>query len=93
MTAQVEIYTWKTCPYCLAAKALLRWRGVDYTEYRIDGDEEARHGMAERAEGRRTVPQIFINDRPVGGFDRLAGLQLKGRLSELLAAPAGASGG
>jgi len=93
MSANVEIYTWKTCPYCLAAKALLRCRGVAYTEYRIDGDEQARHDMAARAEGRRTVPQIFINDQPIGGFDSLAGLQLKGRLSKLLANPVDSSAG
>jgi len=84
MTAKVEIYTWRTCPYCVAAKTLLRCKGVAYTEHRIDGDEQARRAMIRRAEGRRTVPQIFINDRPIGGFDRLAALQFKGRLSELL---------
>ncbi|MGL5922109.1 glutaredoxin, partial [Chroococcidiopsis sp.] len=64
--AKVEIYTWQTCPYCIRAKLLLWWKGVNYTEYKIDGDDVARNTMAERANGRRTVPQIFINNEHVG---------------------------
>jgi len=86
--AEVEIYTWWTCPHCVLAKTLLRWKGVDYTEYRIDGDDQARAAMARRAGGRRTVPQIFINGEPVGGRDRLFSLQLRGRLDAMLAQPA-----
>ena len=71
MKANVEIYTWATCPFCIRAKLLLWWKGVNFTEYKIDGDEQARERMAQRAYGRRSVPQIFINDRHVGGCDDL----------------------
>lgn len=85
--AKVEIYTWQTCPFCMRAKLLLWWKGVNYTEYKIDGDEAARAKMAERAEGRRSVPQIFINDQPVGGCDNLYALDTQGQLDSLLAQP------
>ncbi|MGF1498074.1 MAG: glutaredoxin 3 [Elainellaceae cyanobacterium] len=84
MTANVEIYTWQTCPYCIRAKLLLWWKGVDFTEYKIDGDGAARVRMAERANGRRTVPQIFIDDRHVGGCDDLYALDRQGGLDPLL---------
>jgi glutaredoxin 3 len=83
--AQVEIYTWQTCPFCIRAKLLLRWKGVNFTEYKIDGDGAARARMAERANGRRTVPQIFINQHHVGGCDDLYALDREGRLDALLA--------
>ena len=67
---------------------LLWWKGVNYTEYKIDGDEAARSQMAQRANGRRTVPQIFINNQHVGGCDDLYGLDTKGQLDPLLSAPA-----
>ena len=86
--ANVEIYTWQTCPYCIRAKMLLWWKGVNYTEYKIDGDEAARNLMAERANGRRTVPQIFINDQHVGGCDDLYKLDQLGQLDPLLGAQA-----
>ncbi len=86
--ANVEIYTWQTCPYCIRAKLLLWWKGVNYTEYKIDGDKEARNQMAVRANGKRTVPQIFINDRHVGGCDEIHSLDAKGQLDPLLAQPA-----
>lgn len=82
--AKVEIYTWATCPYCLRAKALLQAKGVAYQEYRIDGDEAARDKMALRTGGRRSVPQIFINDRHVGGCDDLHALDAAGKLDGLL---------
>ncbi len=84
MAANVEIYTWSTCPFCLRAKALLVKKGVAFTEYCIDGDEEARDKMAERAKGRRSLPQIFINDRPIGGCDELHSLESEGELDTLL---------
>ncbi|MEB3357279.1 MAG: glutaredoxin 3 [Synechococcales bacterium] len=84
MTAHVEIYTWQTCPYCIRAKLLLGWKGVNFTEYKIDGDGAARAKMAERANGRRTVPQIFINDRHIGGCDDLHALDRQGELDPLL---------
>lgn len=83
--AEVEIYTWQTCPYCIRAKLLLWWKGVDYTEYKIDGDGAARVKMAERANGRRSVPQIFINHQHIGGCDDLYALDAQGRLDPLLA--------
>ena len=63
MAAKVEIYTWSRCPYCIRAKGLLDRKGVDYTEYCIDGDEDARDVMSERAGGKTSLPQIFIEDR------------------------------
>ncbi len=82
--AQVEIYTWQTCPYCIRAKMLLQWKGVKFIEYKIDGDGAARVRMAERANGRRTVPQIFINHQHIGGCDDLYALDRQGQLDPLL---------
>lgn len=84
--ANVEIYTWATCPYCIRAKALLDSKGVQYTEYPIQGDEAARDKMAERTGGPRSVPQIFINDQHVGGCDDLHALNDQGELDPLLSA-------
>lgn len=84
MSANVEIYTWSTCPFCIRAKALLDKKGVEYTEYCIDGDESARAEMAERANGRRSLPQIFINGQHVGGCDDLYALNAKGALDPML---------
>jgi glutaredoxin 3 len=84
--ADVEIYTWQTCPYCIRAKLLLWWKGVNFTEYKIDGDGTARVSMAERANGRRTVPQIFIDNQHVGGCDDLYALDRQGKLDPLLTA-------
>ena len=85
--AKVEIYTWQTCPFCIRAKMLLWWKGVNYTEYKIDGDEAARNSMAERANGRRSVPQIFINNQHVGGCDDIHQLDAQGALDPMLAQP------
>ncbi|MBT9314100.1 glutaredoxin 3 [Leptothoe spongobia] len=82
--ANVEIYTWQICPYCIRAKLLLWWKGVNFTEYKIDGDEAARATMAARSNQRRSVPQIFINNRHVGGCDDLYALDSKGQLDPLL---------
>lgn len=83
-TPNIEIYTWSSCPFCIRAKALLDQKGVDYTEYCIDGDEAARSQMADRADGRRSLPQIFIDDQHVGGCDDLYGLERQGKLDPLL---------
>lgn len=83
--ANVEIYTWQTCPFCIRAKLLLRWKGVSFTEYKIDGDEAARLKMAERANGKRSLPQIFINQQHIGGCDDLHHLDRSGELDSLLA--------
>lgn len=84
MAAKVEIYTWSMCPFCIRAKALLDKKGVDYTEYCIDGDEAARAKMAERSNGRRSLPQIFIDDQHVGGCDDIHALNSRGKLDTLL---------
>ncbi|MFM7192037.1 MAG: glutaredoxin 3 [Microcystaceae cyanobacterium] len=85
MAANVEIYTWSTCPLCIRAKALLEKKGVDFTEYCIDGDSEAREKMSDRAGGRRSLPQIFIDDKHIGGCDDLYALNAQGNLDPLLA--------
>ncbi|MCP6757627.1 MAG: glutaredoxin 3 [Fischerella sp. CENA71] len=85
MAAKVEIYTWRTCPFCIRAKSLLKKKGVDFTEYSIDGDEIAREKMAQRANGRRSLPQIFINNVHVGGCDDIYALDARGQLDNLLA--------
>jgi glutaredoxin 3 len=80
------MYTTAVCPYCQRAEALLKQRGVDAIEkIRIDLDPAAREEMMTRT-GRRTVPQIYIGDRHVGGFDDLAALDREGGLSPLLSA-------
>lgn len=84
MTAKVEIYTWRSCPFCIRAKALLNKKGVEFIEYSIDGDEAARAKMADRANGRRSLPQIFINDRHIGGCDDIHDLENQGQLDALL---------
>jgi len=86
--ANVEIYTWQTCPYCIRAKMLLSWKGVNFTEYKIDSDEAARNLMAERSDGRRSVPQIFINHQHIGGCDDMYELDAKGQLDSMLMQPA-----
>lgn len=84
--AKVEIYTWRSCPFCLQAKSLLRQKGVTYIEYAIDGDEAVRQAMVARgSDGKRSVPQIFINDRHVGGCDAIYALNAQGQLDALLA--------
>ncbi len=82
--AKIEIYTWATCPFCLMAKGLLSKKGVDFTEHKIDGDEAARAKMAERAGGKRSLPQVFIDDRHIGGCDDLHALDKKGDLDKCL---------
>ena len=85
MQPRIEIYTWSRCPFCIRAKSLLDKKGAKYTEYCIDGDESARAEMADRA-GRRSLPQIFIDDQHIGGCDDLHALDREGRLESLLAA-------
>jgi glutaredoxin 3 len=82
---QIEIYTWTFCPYCVRAKALLDHKKLAYTEYAIDGDEEAREAMSRRTGGRRSLPQIFIDGRHVGGCSELYALERAGTLDVMLA--------
>lgn len=83
--ADVTIYTTKTCPYCVRAKALLTKKGATFHEIDVSMSDALRQEMTERAGGRRTVPQIFINGRHVGGSDDLAALDQAGKLDALLA--------
>ena len=82
--AKVEIYYWTTCPFCARALKLLDSKGVDYKGYDITGDEAARAKMKERTGGPKSVPQIFIDDKHIGGCDDLHELDEKGKLDELL---------
>lgn len=84
MAAKVEIYTWSRCPFCIRAKGLLDKKGAEYTEYCIDGDQDARDAMITRANGKSTLPQIFIDDRHIGGCDDIYALENKGELNSLL---------
>jgi len=81
--AKVIVYSTQVCPYCDRAKALLDKKGVSYQEIRVDEDTEARQEMMQKS-GRRTVPQIFINDESIGGFDDLHALNQAGKLDPLL---------
>ncbi len=86
MTARVVMYSTAVCPYCERAEALLKARGVTAIEkIRVDLDPARRDEMIAKT-GRRTVPQIYIGDTHVGGFDDLAALDREGRLAPLLAA-------
>ncbi len=86
MTARVRMYSTAVCPFCLRAEALLKARGVTEIEkIRIDLDAAQREDMIART-GRRTVPQIYIGDTHVGGFDDLSALDREGKLAALLAA-------
>jgi len=82
--SKVEIYTWQSCPFCLRAKSLLNKKNIVFKEYKIDGDEDARNKMSERANGARTLPQIFINDICIGGCDDLFELENSNKLDSLL---------
>lgn len=81
----VEIYTTPSCPYCHAAKRLLDRKGVPYAEIDVSRDPTLRQAMTQRAGGRRTVPQIFIGARHVGGSDDIHALDHAGKLDPLLA--------
>ncbi len=80
----VTIYTTPVCPYCVRAKSLLQRKDIPYTEIDVAQDEERRAWLI-KATGRRTVPQIFIGDQPVGGCDDLYELDRTGKLAEILA--------
>ncbi len=82
----VEVYTKTFCGFCWRAKHLLESKGVQYKEISVDFGGESRQQMIERANGRTTVPQIFIAGRHVGGCDELLGLERDGKLDELIAA-------
>src|SRR5215471_13398493 len=81
---QIDIYTTRFCPYCHAAKRLLSRKGVEFTEIDVSGDPKGRSDMVTRANGRMTVPQIFIGSTHVGGYDDLSALDRAGKLDPLL---------
>jgi len=82
--AEIEIYTTVFCPFCHRAKALLTRKGVDFREIDVSVNRKRRQEMTERAGGRHTVPQIFIDGAPIGGCDELHALDADGRLDGLL---------
>ena len=86
--AKVEVYSTSYCPYCMRAKALLRSKRVEFDEIDVTDDPELRAKMVKRSGGRRTVPEIFINGRIIGGCDELYELEQSGELDLLLAQPA-----
>lgn len=81
----VTIYTTQICGYCMAAKRLLADKGVPFTEIDVMRDPERRAEMTQRSRGGRTVPQIFVGDEPIGGFDDMYALERAGKLDALLA--------
>ncbi len=91
----IEIYTTRYCPYCHAAKRLLAQKGAAFTEVDVSGDPKGRSEMVARAKGRMTVPQIFIGQAHVGGYDDLHALERAGKLDTLLGSAdvSAASGG
>nr|WP_111301967.1 glutaredoxin 3 [Paracoccus saliphilus] len=80
----IEIYTTRTCPFCIRAKALLDQKGVSYSEVDVGTDPAKRTAMTQRANGKRSVPQIFVGDTHVGGCDDLYALDRAGKLDPLL---------
>jgi glutaredoxin 3 len=83
--AKIEIYTSAFCGYCARAKRLLTDKGQDFEEIDVTMDPVRRQEMLERSDGRRTVPQIFINGTAIGGSDDLQALETAGKLDSLLA--------
>lgn len=82
--SHVVIYTTPVCPYCVKAKKLFQSKGVSYEEIDVSANENIRDDMMKKAEGRRSVPQIFINDKPIGGCDDLYALDKAGKLDGML---------
>jgi len=81
----VTIYSTQTCPFCRQAKQLLQSRGIPFQEVDVTDDDQARERLVEKADGRRTVPQIFIGEVGIGGYTDLAQLDREGKLREMLA--------
>ena len=81
---EVEVYTTPVCPYCRSAKELLRRKGVEFREINVDAEPQRRAEMVARANGRTTVPQVFVGDAHVGGCDDLYALEEAGELDRLL---------
>jgi glutaredoxin 3 len=85
IVAKVQVYSTTYCPFCTRAKALLKNKGVPFEEIDVTDDDKLRQKMVELAGGRRTVPEIFINGKIIGGYDELRALEMKGELDALLA--------
>jgi len=83
--AKVTVYTTQWCPYCVRAKTLLTHKGIPFEEIDVAADDQVREAMI-AASGRRTVPQIFIDGAPIGGFEELRALDERGDLDRLRAA-------
>jgi glutaredoxin 3 len=81
---KIEVYSTAVCPYCVAAKNLLKAKGLSWEEVRVDTDPGQRDTMLARSGGRRTVPQIFVNGQHIGGFDDLVAADRSGKLAQLL---------
>jgi glutaredoxin 3 len=86
--AKVEIYTTSYCPFCIRAKSLLQGKGIAFNEIDVTDDDAMCEKMIELSGGRRTVPEIFINGKIVGGYDELSALDARGELDAMLAQPA-----
>ena len=82
--AKIEIYTSENCPYCWRAKSLLSQKKASFTEIRVDQDKNKRQEMIERSHGQRSTPQIFINDKHIGGYQELWNLEQQGELDKQL---------
>ncbi len=82
--AKIEVYSGDYCPFCVRAKSLLKKRGLDFIEYNVQDDPDKRVEMMQRSQGARTIPQIFINDKHVGGCDDLYALDRQGKLDDWL---------
>lgn len=82
--AKIEIYTTPFCPYCQRAKALLAKKNVDFIEHDVSSEPGARQEMQERADGKRTVPQIFVDGRHIGDSDGIVALEQAGKLDAVL---------
>lgn len=82
---QVKIYTWDHCPYCRRALALLNAKKIKFEQIRLDGDEEAREQMSKNTiDNRKSVPQIFVDGKNIGGCDDLHALEDAGKLDDIL---------
>lgn len=81
---EILVYSKDSCPYCVRAKQLLTAKGLQFEEIRVDLDSNKLDEMLARSEGRRTVPQIFINGKGIGGFDSLWALEQQGELDQIV---------
>ncbi len=84
--ATIEVYSGDYCPYCVRAKSLLKKRGLNFIEYNVQTEPDKRTEMMKRSNGGRSIPQIFINDKHVGGCDDLYAIDKKGQLDSWLEA-------